>query len=87
MEGPGTDLRIFEIGYIEKADVLISTDSRVWRRVGTVEGGTAEVDISPVARPGEEFAFVKLCDSPGRDLSAIPGADIDAVGAIHSVNK
>jgi hypothetical protein len=85
--GPGNDLRIFETGHVERSDVFISADGDVWRDVGEVQGATDELDIDGVAEDGEEFRFVRICDFPDEEESDSPGADIDAVGAINSVNR
>jgi hypothetical protein len=45
-----------------------------------------EFDIDPVASPGEEVRFVHICDAPDDRWSLIPGADIDAVGAVNSID-
>ena len=43
----GPDLYIFEIGKIEPTDLEISKDGKNWIRVGKIDGGVSEVDISP----------------------------------------
>ncbi|WP_179862161.1 OmpA family protein [Longibacter salinarum] len=82
-EGP--DLHVFEVGPdVEPTFVSVSTDGNEWNEVGGIEGGTASVDISDVADAGDVFRFVRLTDD-GEDCSGnYPGADIDAVGAIHA---
>jgi outer membrane protein OmpA-like peptidoglycan-associated protein len=82
---PGKDLYIFEVGpMVEATRVAISTDGETWLEVGEVEGGTASLDISRVARPGVSYHYVRLTDpSPAGSCNGdYPGADIDAVAAI-----
>jgi len=81
----GPDLHVFEVGPdVEPTFVSVSTDGSEWSEVGGIEGGTASVDISDVAEAGDVFRFVRLTDD-GEDCSGnYPGADIDAVGAIHA---
>lgn len=81
----GPDLHVFEVGPdVEQTFVAVSTDGKSWRDVGGIEGGTASVDIRSVADSGDVFRFVRLTDD-GRDCGGnYPGADIDAVGAIHA---
>lgn len=76
----GPDLFVFELGEIEATKLEISKDGKNWIEVGTIEGGTAAVDIQEFVRPGETFHFVRITDlnSP----SVLPGADIDAVAVI-----
>ena len=85
IDRPGPDLHVFEVGPdVEPTFVAVSTDGQNWQEVGKVEGGTASVDIAAVAEPGDVFRFVQLTDD-GNDCSGnYPGADIDAVGAIHA---
>jgi len=76
----GPDLYIFEIGQIEPTDLEISKDGKSWIKVGKIDGGVAEVDISPFAKPGELFYYVRLTDL--KKESGLPGADVDAIAAI-----
>lgn len=85
-DGPGDDLAIFEIGPdVEATFVEISEDGRQFVRVGRVAGSESTIDISRAARSGAEYRFVRLIDDPdqGDRGGSTPGADIDAVGAIH----
>jgi hypothetical protein len=87
IDGPGDDLVIFEIGpKIEPTLVEISTDGAKWLSVGRVRGATSTLDIAPFVKPGERFRFVKLIDARAKrsNKSKTAGADIDAVGALHS---
>jgi len=85
VDRPGPDLHIFEVGPdVEPTFVAVSIDGQTWNEVGQIEGGTASVDIAAVADSGDVFRFVQLTDD-GEDCSGnYPGADIDAVGAIHA---
>jgi hypothetical protein len=52
-----------------------------------VEGATCTIDIAPYVEPGQRFRFVKLMDAKAgkSNDSEWPGADINAVGAIHTL--
>lgn len=83
VDAPGPDLYVFEVGpAVEATDLAISRDGRTWIDVGRIRGGTAEVDIQKVIKPGERFRFVRLTDLKTSCGGPWPGADIDAVGAI-----
>jgi len=60
----------------------ISKDGTDWIDVGKISGGTAQVDIGPFVEANEPYYYVKLTDLNTK--SEIPGADIDAIGAIGS---
>ena len=80
---PGPDLYVFEVGpKIEPMSLDISPDGETWTSVGNISGGTAEIDISKVAKPGERFRFVRVTDLKRACGAPYPGADIDAIGAI-----
>jgi outer membrane protein OmpA-like peptidoglycan-associated protein len=80
---PGADLYVFEVGpAIEPMNLAISQDGETWTTVGDIRGGTAEIDISAVAMPGERYRFVRITDLKRACGAPYPGADIDAVGAI-----
>jgi OmpA-OmpF porin, OOP family len=82
---PGFDLYVFEVGpAIEPTDLAISKDGESWIQIGKIAGGTAQIDLSPYAKPGEVFHVVRLTDLKSDCGGATPGADIDAVGAIGS---
>lgn len=84
----GPDLYVFEVGPdVEGTFIEISIDGVVWRAVGEIKGGRAEVDISDVAEPGESFRFVRLIDDGVNCHGQFPGADIDAVAAIGSATR
>lgn len=81
----GPDLYIFEIGQIEPTDLEISKDGKNWIHVGKIDGGVAEVDISPFVKHGELFYYVRLTDL--KMESGLPGADVDAIAAIGAAMR
>jgi hypothetical protein len=89
VDGPVDDLVIFEVGpKIEGTRIDISTDGREWIALTTVRGARSTVDIGPSVKPGQRFRFVRLSDIQkpgGKRKSKVEGADIDAVGALHSL--
>lgn len=76
----GPDLYVFEMGKIEPTKLEISKDGKEWIDIGQIEGGTAMVDIEPFVTKGATFNYVRLTDL--QTFSTVPGADIDAIGAI-----
>lgn len=83
VDAPGPDLYVFEVGpAVEPTALAISKDGTSWIEAGRIRGGTAEVDIQKVTKPGERFRFVRLTDLKTSCSGPWPGADIDAVGAI-----
>jgi hypothetical protein len=80
--GPGDDLRIVEIGEVEPSDVFVQ-DGDLFVPVGQISGGDSSIDLSPALPEGEDYQVVKICDAPDVDVSDVPGADIDAVAALH----
>lgn len=85
-DGPGDDLAIFEFGPdVEAMFVEVSEDGQRFVRVGRVAGASSTIDLAPVARRGAAYRFVRLLDDPdqGDRGGSTPGADIDAVGALH----
>ncbi|WP_299798220.1 OmpA family protein [uncultured Maribacter sp.] len=81
----GPDLYIFEIGQIEPTNLEISKDGKEWIHVGKIDGGVAEVDISPFIKQGELFYYVRLTDL--KMESGLPGADVDAIAAIGAAMR
>ncbi|PCJ95292.1 MAG: hypothetical protein COA50_08755 [Flavobacteriaceae bacterium] len=81
----GPDLYIFEIGQLEPTNLEISKDGKSWIKVGKIDGGVAEVDISPFVKRGELFYYVRLIDL--KMDSALPGADVDAIAAIGAAMR
>jgi len=81
----GPDLYIFEIGQIEPTDLEISKDGKKWIHVGKIDGGVAEVDISPFVKQGELFYYLRLTDLKMK--SGLPGADVDAIAAIGAAMR
>lgn len=83
VDAPGPDLYVFEVGpAVEPTSLAISKDGQTWIEAGRIRGGTAEVDIQKVTKPGERYRFVRLTDLKSSCSGPWPGADIDAVGAI-----
>ncbi len=86
------DLWIFEVGnVIEPTKVEISKDGTNWIFVGKTGGGTKGIDIDSYLSSGvnlnDKYYYVKLTDLlPAQSTYPYAGADIDAVGAISSVN-
>jgi hypothetical protein len=88
VDGPGDDLVIFEIGEsVEPTVIAISSDAKHWIEVGQTKGGKSSVDIRPFVKPGQRFRFVRVTDAKAglSNHTYWPGADIDAVGALHSL--
>lgn len=86
VNGPGDDLVIFSVGTPPKPiEVSISVDSTTWLHLGRLEGNRTSFDIGSVATPGQKFRFVKIVDGRGSNSKAPTGAEIDAVGALNSV--
>lgn len=84
VDGEGADLAIIELGLEESSYVFVGTSADDLRLVGEVSGGANSLDISAVASPGELFTHVQVCDGP-ESTSSLPGSDIDAIAALHSV--
>jgi hypothetical protein len=84
----GPDLKIVEIGPLaEPFDVAVSLDAKQWIAVGRAKGAESTIDLAPYVRPRDRFRYVRLIDAKGVKATQNnwPGADIDAVGALHSV--
>lgn len=85
------DLHIFEIGAaVEQFFVDISTDNSNWISLGgPISGQPTSVDIDGVSGvvAGELYRFVRVTDNPnsGPHSGVFAGADIDAIGAISTV--
>ncbi len=83
------DLWIFEVGPdVEDTFVEISADGAIWFAVGSVFGTTSGIDIDAFGFDSTDtFGFVRLRDDPdeGSQGGASVGADIDAVGAISTI--
>lgn len=85
------DLWIFEVGRsLEDTFVEISKDGQTWFSVGKVTGSTQGIDIDASGfGKADKFSFVRLTDDPNEgeiDMKDV-GADIDAVGAISSIDQ
>jgi MYXO-CTERM domain-containing protein len=87
----GDDLYIFEVGTTAEASrVAVSNDLVTWYDLGVIEGDTRGVDLGEFPEIPEDAAFqyVRLMDVPNGSSSGGPygGPDIDAVGAIGSID-
>lgn len=87
-DGAGPDLRVVEVGNLaEPMDVAVSRDGTTWIDVGKTRGAESLIDIAPFVHPTDRFRFVRLTDAKGvmaKD-NQWPGADVDAVCALHAV--
>lgn len=83
------DLHVFEVGSaVEDTFVDISKDGVTWVSLGKVFGSTSSIDIDAFGfTSADKFRFVRLTDDPneGSHAGDTPGADIDAVGAVSSL--
>jgi MYXO-CTERM domain-containing protein len=85
----GDDLYIFEAGpAVEASEIAVSVDGQQWYDLGRIEGSTRAIDLADFTVPVAEFRFVRIRDFPDGNTSRSPygGPDIDAVGAIGSVD-
>jgi OmpA-OmpF porin, OOP family len=87
VDGPGADLAIFEIGpMVEPIVVAISEDAATWIDIGQVKGSDYTIDISSRVKPNQQFRYVRLTDAKaGMSNGLWAGADLDAVGAINTI--
>jgi len=90
VDGPGADLYIFEVGPdVEGTKLEIKTENGPWIPVGEIGGGAVQVDIhDALASRGllnQRFSQVKLTDLGQKCAGNWPGADIDAIAALHCV--
>ncbi|EGV32498.1 hypothetical protein ThidrDRAFT_1348 [Thiorhodococcus drewsii AZ1] len=87
------DLWIFEIGgAVEPTDVYVKQEGGEWIYVGSTAGGVYGIDIDYYIGggiiEGERYSYVKLIDLlPNQSSYPYEGADIDAVGAISSIES
>jgi predicted transcriptional regulator len=87
-DGEGPDLKIIEIGPLaESFEVAVSASGKDWISVGRALGAESLIDLAPFVNPTDRFRFVRLIDAKSQQVAKNrwPGADIDAVGALHSV--
>jgi len=88
IDGPGMDLVVIEIGpvsSVEPVTVEVSSDGARWQMVGSTAGQRSTLDLASTAKAGDRFRFVRVRDAEAglsKD-TAWPGADLDAVGALH----
>lgn len=82
------DLMIFEVGNSELVTVEVSTDGVTYTNVGMASGAFPTVDLDAYGfNASSRLQFVRLTDvvTDGSTSGDSVGADIDAVGAISSV--
>lgn len=85
VDGDGPDLHIFEIGEFEYSYLSVSKDGKSWVEIGWVKGDTAAIDLAGKVKRGERYFYVRLEDRERHCSGRWPGADIDAIGAVHTV--
>jgi len=88
IDGPGPDLMLYEAAPdTESVYVWISLDGVTFQSVGKASRASPLIDIQKAAEAGTAYPFIKLRDDifTGAQSGADLGADIDAVGAIHTV--
>ena len=84
-DGPGNDIYVFEIGPdVEATKVEVSDDLKNWIFVGNADGSLSGVDMNGKIPAGGKYRYVRLTDIHGAG-STWPGADIDAVAAVHPI--
>jgi len=89
-DGEGPDLQIVEIGPLaEPVEVSVSADGQQWLPIGPTKGAGSMLDLRERVQPGNRFRFVRLVDlgTVNAAKNRWPGADIDAVGAMHAVKS
>jgi len=87
-DGEGPDLKIIEIGPLsESFEVAVSANGSDWISVGRALGAESLIDLAPFVNPTDRFRYVRLIDAKSQRVARNrwPGADIDAIGALHSV--
>jgi hypothetical protein len=83
-DGAGQDIYVFETGPdVEATRVEVSTDLETWIHVGDASGSLSGVDISGKVPVGAKYKYVRLTDLRTAHNSSYPGAEIDAVAALH----
>ena len=89
-EGPGHDVVVCEVGpgysMSDGCTVEVSWDGTDWISVGTVAASVTLIDIAPFVEEGFRFRYVRLTDDPVGASRSNPGADIDAIGVLHTTN-
>jgi hypothetical protein len=85
-DGTGQDIYIFETGPdVEATKVEVSADLENWVYVGDANGSLSGVDINGKVPAGAKYKYVRLTDLRTAPSSSYPGAEIDAVAALHPV--
>jgi len=89
-DGDGPDVKIVEIGPLAEAvEVSVSSDGEHWLAIGCAKGAESTLDLAGQVAPGDRFRFVRLVDlgTSNPINNRWPGADIDAVAALHATRK
>lgn len=89
-DGEGPDLKIMEIGPLAEAvEVAVSSDGEHWLSIGSAKGAEATLDLAGQVQPGDRFRYVRLVDlgTASKVKNQWPGADIDAVAALHATSQ
>lgn len=88
IDEPGPDIMLYEVAPdTESVNVWISPDGVTFMSVGKASRASPLIDIGRAAEIGTAYPYIKLRDDflTGEQTGAALGADIDAVGAIHTV--
>jgi hypothetical protein len=84
-DGEGMDIYVFEIGPdVEATKVEVSDNLTDWIYVGDADGSISGVDMNGKVPANGRYRYVRLTDIE-KIGSSWPGADIDAVAAVHPV--
>lgn len=84
----GDDVYIFESGpAVESTYVAISKDCVEWHDIGKVVGATAGLDIHGKVPEGDVFKYVRLTDTGENGGGTWPGADVDAVCGLNTIEE
>jgi len=85
-DGDNQDIYVFEVGaYVEATRVEVSDDLKNWLYVGDAAGSASGVDLRGQIPAGGKYRYVRLTDLSTEPNALFPGADIDAVAALHPV--
>ncbi len=82
---PGDDLKVFEVGdVVEAFSIALSRDKSTWHRLPGSYDSTKNIDFGNL-NPKDGYRYLKLTDADPECRSGNwPGADIDAVLALHA---
>lgn len=92
INGPGADLKVFEVGNDEPINVWVSNDNKIYFPLEKTTDSNYAFNITPEAKSFDSYKFVKIRDI--YDYTAVTdstemalGADIDAVSALNTVKR